>query len=257
MLVWLDSNSNVKGKPNENYARELMELFSLGVGHYTEDDVREAARAFTGWRTDGKGFAFDARFHDDGPKTVLGQTGPWDGGDVVRIVLEQPSAGALPGPQALLLSSSARRPSRRTPCSSRSAIRTARATTTSRADPDHPGVQALLLESRVSARVKGPVEYVLGAVQAVYRRYREEEADYRSLPQRVLVPRLGCDGQSLFAPPKRQGLAGRTVLAEHRHPAGARQLRRALAMGDGLTTLSRSQRSPRPRLSPWDKSSAD
>src|SRR5438270_8346793 len=75
MLVWLDSNSNVKGKPNENYARELMELFSLGVGHYTEKDVREAARAFTGWRTDGAGFAFDARLHDDGTKTVLGRTG--------------------------------------------------------------------------------------------------------------------------------------------------------------------------------------
>jgi uncharacterized protein (DUF1800 family) len=92
MLIWLDSNSNVKGKPNENYARELMELFSLGVGHYTEKDIREAARAFTGWRTDGVGFAFDARFHDWGPKTVLGQTGAWDGGDVVRIVLEQPAA---------------------------------------------------------------------------------------------------------------------------------------------------------------------
>ena len=91
-MVWLDSNSNVKGKPNENYARELMELFSLGVGHYTEKDIREAARAFTGWRTDGEGFAFDARLHDDGLKTVLGQTGAWDGGDVVRIVLEQPAA---------------------------------------------------------------------------------------------------------------------------------------------------------------------
>src|SRR5262249_49753957 len=56
MLVWLDSNSNVKGRPNENYARELMELFSLGVGHYTETDIREAARAFTGWHTDGTGF---------------------------------------------------------------------------------------------------------------------------------------------------------------------------------------------------------
>ena len=92
MMVWLDSNSNVKGKPNENYARELMELFSLGVGHYTESDIREAARAFTGWRTDGEGFAFDARLHDSGLKNILGQTGAWDGGDVVRIVLEQPAA---------------------------------------------------------------------------------------------------------------------------------------------------------------------
>jgi hypothetical protein len=92
MLVWLDSNSNVKGRPNENYAREVMELFSLGVGNYTEKDVREAARAFTGWRTDGVGFAFNGASHDSGPKTVLGQTGDWDGGDVLRIVLEQPAA---------------------------------------------------------------------------------------------------------------------------------------------------------------------
>src|SRR5438309_1425190 len=79
MLLWLDSNSNVKGKPNENYARELMELFSLGVRHYTEKDIREAARAFTGWRSDGVSFNFDPRFHDGGPKTFLGQTGAWDG----------------------------------------------------------------------------------------------------------------------------------------------------------------------------------
>jgi uncharacterized protein (DUF1800 family) len=92
MLIWLDSNRNVKGKPNENYARELMELFSLGVGNYTERDIREAARAFTGWHIDGETFHFDARSHDSGPKTVLGQTGAWDGGDVVRIVLGQPAA---------------------------------------------------------------------------------------------------------------------------------------------------------------------
>ena len=102
MLVWLDSNSNVRGKPNENYARELMELFCLGVGHYTETDVREAARAFTGWHTNvtteggfnpstKPAFVFQRSQHDDGEKTVLGQTGKWDGGDVVRIVLDQPA----------------------------------------------------------------------------------------------------------------------------------------------------------------------
>src|SRR5262249_16495681 len=83
MLVWVDSNRKVAGKPNENYARELMELFSLGVGNYVEKDVREAARAFTGWHTDGKQFSFAAALHDPEEKTVLGETGPWDGGDVV------------------------------------------------------------------------------------------------------------------------------------------------------------------------------
>ena len=102
MLVWLDSNSNIKGNPNENYARELMELFCLGVGNYTEKDVREAARAFTGWHTNANPngglspttpaqFVFQPSQHDDGEKTVLGKTGNWDGADVVRIVLGQPS----------------------------------------------------------------------------------------------------------------------------------------------------------------------
>ena len=95
MLLWLDSNSNVKGAPNENYARALMELFSLGVGNYTEKDVQEAARSFTGWHTDDEGFFFNARQHDAGRKTVLGQTGNWKGDDVVRIVLKQPAAATF------------------------------------------------------------------------------------------------------------------------------------------------------------------
>src|SRR5207302_6518811 len=69
MLVFLDSNSNVKGHANENYAREIMELFSLGVGNYTEKDIQEAARAFTGWRTDEDKFEFDDGEHDGGAKT--------------------------------------------------------------------------------------------------------------------------------------------------------------------------------------------
>src|SRR5262249_43363124 len=91
MLIYLDSNSNIKGKPNENYAREIMELFSLGVGNYTEKDIREAAKAFTGWHTDGENFDFNKNFHDYGEKTVLSQRGTWDGDDVVRILLEQPA----------------------------------------------------------------------------------------------------------------------------------------------------------------------
>src|SRR5437588_9362404 len=89
MMVWLDTNQSKKGQPNENYARELMELFSLGIGNYTEKDIREAARAFTGWEVrDAKAF-FNANQHDDGAKTVLGRTGDWNGEDVVRICLDQ------------------------------------------------------------------------------------------------------------------------------------------------------------------------
>ena len=92
MLVWLDTRGSKKGNPNENYARELMELFTLGVGNYTEKDIREAARAFTGWDVKrGKG-VFAADQHDASAKNVLGQSGAWQGGDIVRICLEQKAA---------------------------------------------------------------------------------------------------------------------------------------------------------------------
>ncbi|MDR7420507.1 MAG: DUF1800 domain-containing protein [Armatimonadota bacterium] len=92
MLEYLDNESNRKGRPNENFARELLELFTIGVGHYTEQDVKEAARAFTGWTRRGYEFFFDARQHDDGPKTFMGRTGNLDGGDVINIIFDQPAA---------------------------------------------------------------------------------------------------------------------------------------------------------------------
>jgi uncharacterized protein (DUF1800 family) len=91
MLVWLDAPSNRKGHPNENLARELMELFSMGVGHYTEADVKEAARALTGWSLEDEAFTEDAARHDAGEKIILGHKGPWKGDDLVRIVLEHPA----------------------------------------------------------------------------------------------------------------------------------------------------------------------
>jgi uncharacterized protein (DUF1800 family) len=91
MIVYLDSASNRKGKPNENFAREVMELFTLGEGHYTEQDVREAARAFTGWSLDLDTGAFRFRpfLHDEGSKTVLGRAGSFDGDAVLDILLAQ------------------------------------------------------------------------------------------------------------------------------------------------------------------------
>jgi len=91
MLVWLDNRYNVAAHPNENYAREVMELFALGLGNYTEDDVKNAARAFTGWTLDKSGnFIFRPTQHDDGIKTFLGHTGSFDGADVLSIIVQQP-----------------------------------------------------------------------------------------------------------------------------------------------------------------------
>jgi uncharacterized protein (DUF1800 family) len=92
MMVWLDTVQSKKGQPNENYARELMELFSLGIGNYTEMDIREAARAFTGWEIRNGKFHDNKAQFDAGDKTVLGKTGKWTGEDVVRICLEQKAA---------------------------------------------------------------------------------------------------------------------------------------------------------------------
>jgi uncharacterized protein (DUF1800 family) len=92
MVIYLDSASNRKGSPNENFAREVMELFTLGEGHYTERDIKEAARAFTGWGVDRDtgAFVFRSAVHDDGEKTVLGRTGNFDGDAVLDILLAQP-----------------------------------------------------------------------------------------------------------------------------------------------------------------------
>jgi Protein of unknown function (DUF1800) len=90
MLYFLDAQYNVKGAPNENFAREVMELFTMGVGNYSEKDVREGARAFTGWYFDNLTFKVDPAKHDDGVKTFLGRTGHFDGVDAVKIIFEQP-----------------------------------------------------------------------------------------------------------------------------------------------------------------------
>ena len=93
MLVYLDNGENVKQHPNENFGRELLELFTMGVGNYSERDVREAARAFTGWTNDVLAFKFDAEQHDFTQKTFLTRTGPLDGEDIIDTILAQPVTG--------------------------------------------------------------------------------------------------------------------------------------------------------------------
>ena len=91
LLNWLDAPQNRKGHPNENLGRELMELFTLGIGHYTEDDVKEAARALTGWTVRQGEFLFQAAVHDDGEKEILGRAGNLSGDDLVNHLLDQPA----------------------------------------------------------------------------------------------------------------------------------------------------------------------
>lgn len=91
MVLSLNNQQNRKRSPNENFAREIMELFTMGVGNYTEKDVKEAARAFTGWGVNQAGqFTFNAKVHDNGTKEILGRRGNFDGDDVIDIILQQP-----------------------------------------------------------------------------------------------------------------------------------------------------------------------
>ena len=102
MLYWLDNNENHNGEPNENYGRELLELFSMGVGNYSEDDIKMAAKAFTGWTftqpipiyTQGRfpsEFVFVEDDHDNSIKTFLGETGNFNGEDIIDIIVKQPA----------------------------------------------------------------------------------------------------------------------------------------------------------------------
>ena len=102
MIYWLDNNENLKEEPNENYGRELLELFSMGVGNYTEQDIKMAARAFTGWtitqpspeypyRQGPTQFAYVPEQHDDSVKTFLGETGRFNGDDIIDIIAKQPA----------------------------------------------------------------------------------------------------------------------------------------------------------------------
>jgi hypothetical protein len=213
MIKWLDNNSNVKAHPNENYAREVMELFTLGTGHYTEHDIRQAARAFTGWHTDGDKYEFNEHFHDFGVKTVLGQTGTWNGDDVVRILLEQPACSRfLVRKLYKVLISETHEPS--------AELLEPLAAGFRKSDYDIALLVRRMLGSRLffsehayRKRIKSPVEFVLGAVRAV---------GQGLVSPKSLVKKLEAMGQDLFAPPNVKGWYGgeawlntATVLARH------------------------------------------
>ena len=205
MIVWLDNNSNVKGQPNENYAREIMELFSLGVGNYTEKDIQEAARAFTGWHTNGTAMATSStlREHDDGAKTVLKQTGNWNGDDVVRIILDQPQASRFLVRKLYryFISETQEPPA---------ALLEPLAEMFRNSDYDIAALMKTMLGSQhffseyaFRQRVKSPAEFVIGAVRAVIHTPEGERSP--KVPTGPLVNRMSAMGQELFAPPNVKG----------------------------------------------------
>jgi len=201
MMIWLDTSQNKKAAANENYSRELMELFSLGIGHYTEPDVREGARAFTGWEIkDGK-FSFNAAQHDDGMKKFLGQQGKFDGEDILRICLEQDAAAYfITGKLFRFLVSETLAPPRELLESLASRFR--------QSDYNLRELVETMLRSNLffsqtvyRTQVKSPVDFAVGIVRAM-------EGQVGAIP---LADALEGLGQRLFSPPSVKGWPGGTV----------------------------------------------
>ena len=197
MMTYLDSRSNKKAAPNENYSRELMELFTLGIGHYTEEDVRESARAFTGWQLSRKrGVLCQREAARQRAQDVLGRRGRFDGDDIVDIIMEQPAAAEYvctrlwtffaysdPEPEVIERLADVFR-------SNGTEIR--------------PVVRAMLESDEFygararAALVKSPVELAVGAVRAL-----DVETDFKPLDKSV--ERMG---QEIFMPPNVAGWPG-------------------------------------------------
>jgi uncharacterized protein (DUF1800 family) len=203
MLVWLDAPSNRKGHPNENLARELMELFTLGVGHYSETDVKEGARALTGWTVADRQFRENASLHDDGDKNLLGRKGRWKGDDFVRLLLDHPAAadglawrlcdtfmgeGAVGREARKALADGLRERRLDIAWGVETVLRS----------------KAFFAAANLGTRAAAPAEYVVGAVRALEM--------FDAPPSTVLLADWSARlGQNLFAPPNVGGWPGGRV----------------------------------------------
>ncbi len=196
LLRWLDNHVNTKAKPNENFARELFELFALGRGNYSETDVREAARCFTGWHVRDGQFHFVAHLHDGGDKELFGHRGPLDGGDVVAAAVARRESAAFlaakwlrffvhPEPLAEEIDALAREYER---------------------NDRHVGATiTTLLKSRLffsprayRAKVKSPADFVVGTVKLLGGRAAPTE----------LAAAMGALGETWLEPPSVEGWHG-------------------------------------------------
>jgi uncharacterized protein (DUF1800 family) len=200
MLVWLDADSNRRAHPNENLARELMELFTLGVGNYSETDIKEAARALTGWTVKNREFREVAVYHDDGEKIILGRRGNWRGDDLTSILLEQPATslrlawrvcellmgeGVVEQPAIDELAAGLREHELNITYAVESVLRSA----------------AFFDDKNIGNRVLGPAEYIVGAVRAL-------EVFDPPPSTIVLAEWMTATGQDLFEPPNVFGWTG-------------------------------------------------
>jgi len=227
LLIWLDAPDNTKGHPNENLGRELLELFTLGIGSYSEDDVKQCARALTGWRLVGDQRRFIASRHDGGTKTILGRTGSFDVDGLAELLLEHPATSRrlawrlcqeFLGGEGTIHAD---------------AIESLAAGLRAH-DLDIGWGVATVLRSRalfdgenLGQRVLSPVEYVVGSVRAL-----EVFDPPPSTP--VLADTCGRLGQDLFYPPNVGGWPGGRSWITTRSAIGRANFATALVEGEDV-----------------------
>ncbi|MEP6607883.1 MAG: DUF1800 domain-containing protein [Burkholderiaceae bacterium] len=254
MLIYLDSATNRRGAPNENFAREVMELFTLGEGQYTEDDIKQAARAFTGWSIDPDSgdYTFRPVFHDGGDKTIFGKTGSFDGDTVLDLLLAQPSSAEFV----------VRKLWREFVSPLPDEIRVKKIATQFRASgwTIAVPVRELLLQPELIARdednalVKSPAELVVGLVR--------QSGGELTQPVAAAVALAGM-GQNLFSPPNVRGWPGGDAWINTQTLLARKQfIERSLsgkaigdvAMSDSMPASLKTEETPRRRLQQLEQS---
>ncbi|MDP0494782.1 MAG: DUF1800 domain-containing protein [Verrucomicrobiota bacterium JB024] len=233
MIRYLNLDRSSKKAPNENFARELFELFTLGEGNYSEKDIKEAARAFTGYRANDKGFYFSAKDHDDGPKTVFGQTGNFGGDEVIDLVYQQPAAETFV-PKELVTFYLCEQP-----------LPEPFVSELGRHWRANGYDMSLLLRTFFSSRlfyapeyranlIKCPVQFYVGTCQNL-------DLDVAPLPGRVLG-QLRAMGQEFYNPPNVRGWVGGKHWINATTLDARRQLTKSLFWGINLDKLNDDER---------------
>ncbi|VAX41382.1 hypothetical protein MNBD_PLANCTO03-2035, partial [hydrothermal vent metagenome] len=205
MIAYLDNNDSRKNSPNENLAREIMELFSLGVGNYTEEDIKEGARALTGYTFEDDRFVFRQQNHDGGAKRILGTTGNMDGDDFVETILAQQACAYYMCRKFYRFFAADLPENDEADREARAVVREL-ASLFRRADYQvAPVLKKLFLSehfyspSVVNQRIKSPAELVVGAIRSLHTPARDLS---------VLLDAMSLMGQNLLFPPSVAGWEG-------------------------------------------------
>ncbi len=204
MIAYLDNNDSRKGKPNENLAREIMELFSLGIGNYSEDDIKNGARALTGYTFVDDSFVFRDRDHDKGSKNILGRSGPLDGDDFVSAILET-RACSRHMTRKLYAFFAADLPAGKADNDTERALHDMASTFLRSKYNIAPVLKKLFLSEHfyspaiMNQQIKSPVQLIIGAIRSL-------QTPVRDLS--ILLDAMDLMGQSIFFPPSVKGWDG-------------------------------------------------